>query len=170
MARILCATNGLPGLLYSSLELCRRLSDAGHRVSCASFANARSIIESHGFEFLEIDPNQYPEFLERDASEGMLRRVLTLRQRRERAVASLGLQGFVETVRRMTPELMLIDGELRELIIAASVVDVRMVMLNTFVSIWRESGVAPPHRLVRPGVGWAGSRIGSRLLWQFRHS
>ena len=166
MADILCVTNGLPGLLYSSLELARRLEVAGHRVVYASYPETRSVVEDHGLEFLELAPGRYDEFLESDATAGALRRVLTLEQRRRRAVASLAVDGFVASVRAVTPDLMLIDGELREHIVAASVTGVRTAMLNTFASIWRQPGLPPPHRSVRPGVGWAGSRIGTWLLWR----
>jgi UDP:flavonoid glycosyltransferase YjiC (YdhE family) len=165
MARILCVTNGLPGLLYTSLELSRRLAAAGHQMTYASFPEARGVVEDHGFEFLELVPSRYDAFLEADARNGLIRRLGSLDDRRTRAMESTGVASFVRAVRELSPDLMLIDLELHEHIVAASATRVPMALLNTFVSIWRQPGVPPPHRLVRPGVGWRGARIVTALLW-----
>jgi len=165
MARILCVTNGLPGLLFTSLELARRLAVDGHHVTYASFPEARGVVEDHGFEFLELTPSRYDAFLEVDARTSVLGRLRTLDRRRERAVESVAVDGFGSAVRDLSPDLMLIDLELHEHIVAAADTGVRMALLNTFVSIWRQPGVPPPHRLVRPGVGWKGARVVTALLW-----
>jgi UDP:flavonoid glycosyltransferase YjiC (YdhE family) len=166
MASILIVTNGLPGLLYSSLELARRLSAAGHELTYASFPEARETVETHGADFLELAPSRYDGFLEADRRSGLLHRLLNLGPRREQAVAAAQVGGFVEAVRDLAPDLVLIDLELHEHIVAIAGTGVPLALLNTFVSIWRQPGVAPPHRLVRPGVGWKGSRVVAALLWR----
>jgi UDP:flavonoid glycosyltransferase YjiC (YdhE family) len=165
MAHILIVTRGLPSLLYPSVELGRRLAAAGHRVTFATRAEDRGLVELYRLEFLPLDPSRYDEFVAADAGVAALRRLLNLRLRREQARASLGVDGFVQAVQDMRPDLVLINGEMHEHVIAASTTGASIVLLNSFVSIWRQPGLPPPHAPVRPGVGWKGSRPGIALLW-----
>ena len=90
MAHILCVTDGLPSVLYPSVELARRLAAAGHRVTYAGPAEARELVEHHGLEFLPLEPSGYRGFLELDGRAGPLARLLSLRGRR---AAGEGLAG-----------------------------------------------------------------------------
>ena len=164
-ARILIVTAGWSGLLYSSVELARRLADTGHEITCLGPEKARDIVEHHGLRFSELKPSRYEEFLERDAGSSRFDRLLRLPRRRAEAVESLELSAFVETVRQLHPDLLLIDGEMHEQIIAASGIGVPMALLNTFLSLWRRPGLPPAHYPVQPGRGWRGSRLGIRVLW-----
>ena len=165
MAHILCVTDGLPSVVYRSVELARRLAAAGHRITYAGPAGARQLVENQGLDFVALEPSGYGRFLEGDAGAGVLARLLSLRRRRRQAVASLAVDGFVEMVRENAPDLVLINGELHEQILAARGVGAPIALLNTFVSIWRRPGLPPPHVLARPGVGWRGSRLGIALFW-----
>lgn len=165
MAHILIVTRGLPSLLYPSVELGRRLAAAGHRVTFAASAEDRGLVELHRLAFLPLDPGHYDEFAAADAGVAAFRRLLHLRLRREQAKASLGVGRFVDAVHEMRPDLILINGEMHEHVIAASTTGASIVLLNSFVSIWRQPGLPPPHAPVRPGVGWKGSRAGIALLW-----
>ena len=164
-ARILCVTSGLAGMLYSSVELARRLTAAGHRLTYASYPHTRDLVELHGFRFLPLDRSRYDEFLEIDRKSGALNRLFNLSSRRQRAIESLAVDGFADRVSALQPDLVLIDGEMHEHIIAASELSVRLALLNTFASIWRQPGLPPTHCMVRPGVGWKGTRTGTALLW-----
>ena len=165
MATILCVTSGPAGSVYSIIELARRLAGAGHRLTFCGLPHARGLAEYHDLEFLEIDPSRYEEFLEADATNGALHRLRNLRSRRERAQDSMSVGTFVSTVRRLDPDLVLIDGEMYEHIIAVSGTGASIALLNTFASIWRQPGQPPPHHMVRPGIGWKGTRAGISLLW-----
>ncbi len=164
-AHILCVTSGLAGILYSSVELSRRLTAAGHRLTYASFNHAREVVEGNGLEFLELDPGRYQQFIEDDGRTGMMRRLAHLGERRRNAAASTGVEPFVRWVGTAHPDLMLIDGEMHEHIIAASSTAVPTALMNSFCSIWRHPGLPPPHCFARPGVGWQGARFGSSMLW-----
>lgn len=163
--RILCVSSGLAGMLYSSVELARRLAAVGHRLTYASFPDARGLVEDHGLDFLPLDPSRYEEFLEADAGASALHKLLNLRERRQRATGSMELGGFARAVHDVNPDLILIDGEMHEHIILASASGVPMALLNTFSSIWKRPGLPPPHCLVMPGVGWKGTRPGISMLW-----
>lgn len=163
---ILLTTAGLTGLLYSSVELGRRLVVAGHRVTYAGPVSARCLAETHGLDFVAMDPGRYDRFLESDARVGTLARLSNLSGRRRQAVESMALNGWLATVRDLEPDLLLIDGEMHEHIIAVSSSGVPIALLNSFASIWRRPGLPPPHRRVRPGVGWKGTRLGIWVLWR----
>jgi len=166
MANILIVTRGLPGVLYQSVELARRLAAAGHRLTFAGDEDARALIEHHGLAVHRLDPDRYEQFLEEDAATPALGRILDIGRRRERASESLGVAAFARFVRDDRPDLILISGEMHEHIIAAATAGPRVALLNTFASIWRHPGVPPPHTLAQPGIGLSGSRAGAALLWE----
>ena len=78
---------------------------------------------------------------------------------------SLGVGAFARSLRDERPDLTLINGEMHGHVIAASATGARVALLNSFVSIWRQPGLPPPHTLARPGIGWTGTRGGASLLW-----
>ena len=166
MANILTVTRGLPSVLYSSVELARRLASDGHRVIFAGAPDARRLVEHLRLDFLPLESSRYEEFLYADGRAGALERLLHVRRRRERALQSLGVASFARAVRELRPDLILINGEMHEHIIAAWAAGLPMALLSSFVSIWRQPGLPPPHHFVRPGVGWKGTRLGISLLWQ----
>jgi len=165
MASILIVTRGLPSVLYQSVELARRLAAAGHRITFAGDSDARALVEHHELAFHGLEPGRYEQFLEEDAARPPLGRLLDIGRRRERARESLAVGAFARLVRDERPDLILINGEMHEHIIAASAAGARVALLNSFVSIWRQPGVPPPHTLARAGIGWSGTRAGTALLW-----
>ncbi len=165
MANILAVTRGLSSVVYSSVELARRLAAAGHRVTHASAPSERGLVERHGLDFLPLDPSGYDQFLDTDARSGAFHRLLTLGDRQARARDSLAIGGFARALHDRRPDLVLINGEMHEHIIAATGAGVPLALLNSFVSIWRLPGLPPPHHLAQPGTGWKGTRVGASLLW-----
>ena len=85
MASILCTTNCLPGMLYASVELSRRLAAAGHRVVYAGPEHARPAVEQQGLEFAPVEKSRYPDFVEQDARRPFLERLRSLEARRRKA-------------------------------------------------------------------------------------
>jgi len=166
MATILFVTSSLTGMLYTGVELARRLAQHGHQLTYASFSDARKIIESQGLDFLPLEPSRYDEFLSAEAKLGALRRLRNLKARRQAGLSSLAVDSLPQTLQHVKPDLILIDGEMHEHILVAAASGIPMALLNTFVSIWRQPGLPPPHHLARPGLGWRGSKFGMRVLWQ----
>jgi UDP:flavonoid glycosyltransferase YjiC (YdhE family) len=166
MAKILFVSGGVLGTLYPSVELARRIARTGHRVSFSTFDAGRSIVEENKIDFLPLDQSRYEAFLAKDSKCGTLARLRRLEERRRKAMASLAVSDLAQSVKRLGPDLILIDGEMHEHIIALSASGVPMALLNSFVSIWRRPGLPPPHCLVRPDIGLKGSRAGIWLLWQ----
>jgi zeaxanthin glucosyltransferase len=165
MAHILTVSAGLASVIYPSLELGRRLAAAGHRVDFAGPEGYRELAEGLGLRFRRLDPGRYAEFLDADRDGGMLNRLWFLRRRRAYALESTATDAFIRLLRAVDPDLLLINGEMHEHIIAAQGAGAPTVLINTFASIWRRPGLPPPHHAVRPGVGWKGTPIGTRFLW-----
>lgn len=165
-ATILCVTCSKPAILFPGVELARRLTGAGHRLVYASWEQARRTVEHHGIDFLPLEASRYDEFLAHDTEKSSVSRLRRLGLRRKEARESLAVDGLTRAIHQLAPDLILIDGEMHEQIIASWSCGVPIALLNSFVSIWRQPGLPPPHCLIQPGVGWKGSRLGTWLLWQ----
>ncbi|MEM9555248.1 MAG: glycosyltransferase [Acidobacteriota bacterium] len=169
MARLLIVTDGLRSVVYPAVELGRRLAAAGHAVTIAGPSSARDPAERLGLAYRPLAPSRLPDFAVRDARRGLLDRLRHLGARRADALESLATDDFVATLRAVDPELVLLDGELHAQIVVAlgrfPAASGRVVLLNSFCAVWRRPGLPPPHRLVRPGIGWRGSRPSIALLW-----
>ena len=166
MARLLCLSSELSGPLFSTTELARRLARAGHELTFASAPEARHTVVAQGLDFVSLAPSHIGEFLARDRRKNVFQRWGNVAARRRRAIELLGLDELPDLIRRVDPELLLIDGEKHEHILAATASGRPIALLNSFASIWRRPGLPPTHRLARPGVGWKGSRLGIWLLWK----
>lgn len=165
MATILCVTRGFAALLYSSLELSRRLEAAGHTVVYASVKEVAPVVERHRLAFRPLSESGYAAFIAADAQRSLLERLVNIRERRRQAAAASAVDDFVEVVREVDPALILIDVELHEHIITALGTGVPTALLNSFASIWRRPGLPPPHHFVCPGRGWRGTAPIIALLW-----
>jgi UDP:flavonoid glycosyltransferase YjiC (YdhE family) len=166
MAHILTVTRGLPSVVYQAVEVARRLVAAGHEVIFAGDPEARTLVTSHGIGFHPLALDGFETFADADARLPLARRVRERRARTRRAIESLGIAEFSAELRRLHPDLLLINGEMHAHVLAAIAAGVPVAILNSFVSIWRKPGLPPPHHLARPGVGWRGSRTGMWLLWE----
>jgi UDP:flavonoid glycosyltransferase YjiC (YdhE family) len=165
MADLLIVTSGLSGMLFSSLELARRMSAAGHDVVYASLPEVRETVEALGVEFVALEPSRYTSFLKEDQQAGVVQRLMHLGERRRRGVESLAVSEFGQTLEQRKPDLVLIDIEMHEHVMVAASSSSSVALLNSFVSIWRQAGLPPPHHQVQPGAGFWGSGPGLQLLW-----
>ena len=165
MAGILAVTDGPAGMRFSTIELCRRLAAAGHAVTFAGAASACGVAEHHGLRFRALEPNRLAGFQAEDAAGSIVDRLRRMAERRRNAAAATGVEDFAELLGELGPDLVLIDGEMHEHIVACAGAAVPLALLNTFCSIWRRAGSPPPHTAVRTGVGWRGSQVGIALAW-----
>lgn len=165
MASLLLVTNGLPGMLYSSIELARRLQATGHRVVYCTVEDARDRVTRSGITFRPLPSTGWQAFVDEDRRHGFPRRLLRLAARRRAAVDALSAAPFDRLLQEIDPDLVLLDGELHEQVIIACSAGRDVALLNTFVSMWRLPGMPPPHCFVIPGSGFWGSAAGIFLLW-----
>lgn len=165
-AHLLIVTRGLPSLVYPAIELSRRLAAAGHRVTFAGDDDSAPLAAAHRLEFTPLPPDAFEAFLRDDRSGSLFTRWRTRRARLDRARAAFGTDSYAATVRRLAPDLVLINGEMHPHIMSTFAAGIPLALLNSFVSIWQVPGLPPPHHAARPGAGWRGSPPGMQLLWQ----
>lgn len=151
----------MAGRINISAELCRRLSLRGHTLAVAWRGDAGDRIGHVGGEFV---PLPVPARIN-SGSGNVLQRLGTVPKRRAEAVRSLGMDGFVDSLAKFRPDLLLIDVELADHLITAGAMEVPMAGWTSMMSIWKRPGVPPLHTDLVPGVGLRGSRIGIEAAW-----
>ncbi len=162
MVHIVCITGGLTGLFNASLALIEQLLQAGHEVTYASPTDFSEALSAEGIPFVQmeewvIQPGDPPM--------GRWEKWQKLRSRQEAAVDGLGVNGFVEQMRSLSADLLLIDIEMHPHIMAAAQAGFVVGLLCPFLSVWHRPCLPPIHTGIVPGVGWRGSYWGIELSW-----
>ncbi|MEM9266722.1 MAG: glycosyltransferase [Cyanobacteria bacterium P01_F01_bin.13] len=162
MAHIVCITGGLTGILNSSLGLVQQLQQAGHRVTYASPADLREPVTAQSITYVQMERwvMQLGE-----PTMAWWTKVRLLPERQQRAVDALGVQNFVETMRALSPDLLLLDIEMHPHIMAAAMAQLPVALLCPFLSIWKQPNLPPIHTKTIPGKGWRGHRWGIEWSW-----
>lgn len=172
MAKILCITTGLTGILNASFELMGRLERMGHTVTAASPAMVGLKVGLQGFPYLQLASVNYDPAPEVPAYDGALRKVkrlvhklINVRARRKQAVEALGMDAFLRRMSEFQPDLVIIDIELHEHIMALYSVDYNLLLLSQWFSTWDGKGLPPIQSDIIPGKGFEGSDLGMKLSW-----
>ncbi len=160
MASLLLVTDGPAGMRFSTVELGRRLRLAGHEVTVLTDPEAEALVRHHGLGFLALASRSGAA-----GKAGWLQRWNHRQACREAALAASGARDLAGQLHQVRPDLILLDGEMQEHVIAAAASGIPLVLMNTFCSIWRQEGSPPPHTTTRPGQGLLGSRFGIWLAW-----
>jgi len=172
MAHILCITSGLTGILNSSYELVSRLEALGHSVSYGSPRDVREKVEAQGIRFYQL-PNVFTEpGVDNTLSKGiiakvgrLLKKLRTIKKRREAAFLKLQTTPYKQTINSINPDLVLIDIEIHEFILANHEIQQPQILLSPWFTIWRNPGIPPITSNAIPGVDFKGSKIGISLEW-----
>jgi zeaxanthin glucosyltransferase len=135
-------------------------------VTFAGDEDSAPLATAHGLEFTPLQADEFDGFIRDDRRTSLVARWRDRPARLDRARAAFGTDSFTAALRRIAPDLVLINGEMHAHIMSTFAAGVPMALLNSFVSIWRVPEVPPPHHAARPGVGWRGSTLGMELLWQ----
>lgn len=173
MANILCMTTGLTGILNASFELTSRLESMGHAVTCASPAEVREKVQAQGFKYLQLGSVNYEPAPAIPAYGGALRKVhrlahklINVRKRRRLAVDALGMDVFLDQIKALKPELVIVDIELHEHIMALFTAKYNVLLLSQWFSTWDGKGLPPIQSDIIPGRGYAGSEQGMQRSWR----
>ena len=166
MAHIVCATQSLSGLLYSSSELLRRLQAAGHRVTYLTKPGGKAVVQAQDLHYQALPgAKRVPPRDEASTGLSLWRGVRTIKNRRRHAVDRLGITAFRDRLLELEPDALLIDIELHAHIIAAVPLGIPTALVNQFFGVWKRPGVPPLHKPIVPGDGWRGSRWGIEWAW-----
>ena len=172
MAKIICITTGLTGILNASFELMSRLQNAGHEVSCAAPRNVKEKVVQEGWRFIQL-----PE-IQQDASpklpdyRGVLKKVKRFfykiknaKQRKKAALENTIPLEFITMLERESPDLILIDIELHEYIFAAYAQKQKFILLSQWFSLWNRKGLPYLLHDTIPSKGWKGSNLAIAFSW-----
>lgn len=171
MAHIVLITSGIASIYNANIELARRLARAGHRITYACPDDIRDHVEAQGLEFVQLSgpesSHSTPPHSGSAPAKALrwLARIPTVRRRRQQAIAALGAADFAETARALAPDLLLIDIELHQYIIAACAAGLPVALLSTWITLGKRPGVPPLHCFIVPGRGWSGSPLGIEWAW-----
>ena len=172
MARIVCITSGLTGILHASFELVARLEKAGHQVTYACPQEIGDRVRPQGFEYVQLPPINFFPAPDLPDFDGPLRKVKRMwykikhgPQRRSAAVEALGMDAFKNTMRQLSPDLLILDVELHDYIMTAYSESIPLVLLSQWFSLWKRPGLPPLSHDTIPGEGWRGQRLGLELAW-----
>lgn len=166
--RIVIVNGGLQGQINASLGLIERLLALGHSVSfaCPGRQDLAAHLRRVGAEYVALPPWE-PHFTQRKAG-AWPSRIATRSTRRAAAVAELGTDAVVDVISARSPDLVLIEIEMVEHILAARAAGLPIAGLCGFQSIWRRPGLPPMGSQVIPGRGPWGTPAGLAALWHWQ--
>ena len=148
MAKIICITTGLQGILNASFELLRRLQAAGHEVSYAAPREVSAKVAAQGIAFSQLPqiPQQVPEKL--PTFRGPLKKIKRLLYkyqnlaiRQKKALEQTDPHEFVALLDAEKPDLLIIDIELHEYIFKAHARRQKYILLSQWISLWKRPGL-----------------------------
>lgn len=173
MAKILCMTTGLTGILNASFELTSRLESMGHLVTCASPAEVGEKVRAQGFKYLQLGAINYEPAPTVPDYQGALRKVkrlshklINVRKRRKHAVDALGMDLFLDQMKVVSPDLVIVDIELHEHIMTLFTAKYNVLLLSQWFSTWDGKGLPPIQSDIIPGNGSKGSDMNIQRSWR----
>jgi len=173
MAKIICVTTGLTGILNASFELVDRLDKAGHEVIYASPRKIREKVVAQGITFFQLPEINLTAEPELPVFKGKFRKLARLKykyqhaeKRQSAALNKIDPKKFSNFLEEVQPDLLLIDVELHEYIFKTYGKKIPMVLLSQWFSLWKRKGL--PYLLTDtiPGQGWRGHSVGLAISWQ----
>lgn len=145
MPHLLIITTGLTGMLHASLEVVARLAAAGYQVTYACPKDVREQVEAEGFNYVQLPPvnfnpaPQLPGF--KYKWQRWFYKFSKIRHRQQEAVKQLPMDEFTVQLQQTKPDLLLLDMELHEHIIASVALKYPVILLSQWFSSWEGPGL-----------------------------
>ncbi len=172
MAKIICVTTGLTGILNASVELINRLKKSGHEVSYASHRNVKEKVEQEGIKFTQLPDIHLDASPELPSFQGPFKKIKRLifkiinsKQRRIVALEKTIPDGFEAMLQKEKPDLVIIDIELHEYIFKAYSKGQNFILLSQWFSLWKRKGLPYLLHDTIPQEGWSGHPIAISFSW-----
>jgi UDP:flavonoid glycosyltransferase YjiC (YdhE family) len=172
MAKIVCITTGLTGILHASFELMARLEGAGHQLVCAAPQDVGEKVLAQGFRYRQLPPLALETEPELPAFSGPLRKIKRWlykwthrKQRRKEALNTIGGEEILQRLQSFSADLLIIDIELHEYIFTAHSAGLPYVLLSQWFSLWKRPGLPYLLRDTIPGLGWSGKTPVIKMDW-----
>ncbi len=173
MAKIICVTSGLTGILNASFELISRLEADGHQVLCAAPKEVESRFNFKKNPFIKLDPINTDANVDLPKFNGPLKKIKRFfykqknkQKRKAEALERIEPISFSKLVDRESPDFLIIDVELHEYILKAYAQPIPILLLSQWFTLWKSN--QSPYLLsdTIPGEGWKGSKIGIEIAWR----
>ena len=161
MAHIAYVTNGMSSTLNSSLELSRRLVEAGHRVTYLSHRDLGEVASAHGHGWMGLDTEEVwhreiealrPPWKSGEWRPGRWAR--WIRRRRELRARSARAEGFAAALQELDPDLVIVDMELHVAVMVAVSLGLPVMLAIVWFSVFHAPGLPPMNSKLLPGDGW----------------
>ena len=172
MAKIICVTSGLTGILNASFELVARLKTQGHEVVYASPINVEQRVLAQGINFIalpEINPHpgaDLPSFSSPfKKTKRLLFKIKNASTRRKKALDNTFPHAFVQLLDEHSSDLVIIDVELHEYIFCAYAKGTPLLLLSQWFTLWKRPGLPYLLHDTIPGKGIKGKRLMIELSW-----
>ncbi len=174
MAKIICVTSGLRGILNASFELMNRLGNDGHEVVYAAPRNIGVEVEKQGIRFIQLPEISFNFDEDIPSFQGPFRKVKrwlyklnNASVRKAKALDQFYPKAFDDLLDSFKADLLLIDVELHEYIFRAYAKRIPFLLLSQWFSLWNRSGL--PYLLTDtiPGEGWRGKKWMMFFSWQW---
>lgn len=173
MAKIICITSGLTGILNASFELVNRLQADGHELLYASPKEVGKYVEKQGIAYFQLPQILTQTTPKLPSFKGPFRKISrwvykikNAKQLQRKALENIEPQVFSTLVKSEKPDLLLIDVELHEYILKSFNQDIPLVLLSQWFSLWKRPGLPYLLKDTIPGEGWKGQQWAIELSWK----
>ncbi|MGB7341471.1 MAG: glycosyltransferase [Phototrophicaceae bacterium] len=160
MAHIVFIINDLVSVRNAIIDLSKRLQQANHRITIASPKPQGKAIRAYNMAYVQLDA---PSTITETRSHWQKWR--DMRQRRDAGVAALKMDAMVATIEDLHADLLVIEAELPEHIIALTTLKIPIATCAYFPSVYKRRNIPPLHDDIIPNKGWRGSSIGIEVAW-----
>lgn len=174
MKHVLCITNGLSGMAHASFELARRLVADGQRVTYACPRDLGERARAEGIDYRQLPPmplDPAPQL--EPTGRGPIARLrhkarewATRHDRRSAGVRALGMDAFRAMLQDTAPDLCLLDSELHEHIMTATVEGAPTALLSPWFCTRRRDGLPPIQSGTVPLDGVVGPKPAIAAEWR----
>ncbi|MGK0388497.1 MAG: zeaxanthin glucosyltransferase [Maribacter sp.] len=173
MAKIICITTGLTGILNASFELVKRLQEAGHEVTYASPSSVGQKVLSVGIPFIQLPRIKLSPVPELPVFKGKFKQLPRLfykfkhrESRRKEALENTDPTYFSKILDIRKPDLLIIDIELHEYIFKAFAKKTPFILLSQWFSLWNREGLPYLLHDTIPNEGKEGTKEAIKNSWQ----
>lgn len=174
MPHIAVVVSGLSGRMHSGFELISRLEGEGHRVTCLCQPYTTETVAKQGFDYLEIPEINF-KFAETGENTGLegttgkrqrswLQKLMQHLKHRDNRYKQdkriLKLAEYEKIWTELSPDQVLIDVELHDLIFTAYASKIPITLFHTWFSDVPSAGLPPIRTGITPGKRFEGSTLG----------
>ena len=144
MAHIACITTGLTGMLNASFELVARLQKAGHQVTYLCPWEVESAVKAQGFAYIQLPKvNFNPGPKPTSKLEKYWKSPSKFSKDIQKGISNLNMEPYTQVLLDLNPDLVILDMELHEHIMTTYGLNIPMVLLSQWFSVWKRPNLPP---------------------------